>query len=419
MPVAVIADQKGHITEWPGLAAAARSGRSVYPLEKSGLIPLPGSSRLYLLPRRRAAGYNRAGRLERAPEGYSAVAAFLPPGYTAVSLAAFHRGPGAPVLPLYCYCAVSWYRGKFHVPAIRVDHDPKHDPRCFDKRKVDREIDSWLRRYPDNRLVSHHGLICVRRYGCPNAVNLFLGRWEAPVAVSGGCNAACRGCISEQPGEAAVQSPQQRIGFVPTAREIVEIAVPHLEKAPRAMISFGQGCEGEPLLQGDLIGRAIREIRRRTRRGTIHMNTNGSMPAVVEKLARDGLDSIRVSLNSARKELYSAYHRCRGYSFDDVVETLRIARAQGLWVSINYLTFPGVTDAKGEFKALSELLRKTKPDMIQWRNLNVDPDWYMDTVDEVLPPAGPTLMGIPGLMEALHRKFPKIRFGYFNPPVNR
>ena len=119
-------------------------------------------------------------------------------------------------------------------------------------KKVHREIRRWIRKFPENRLVAHHGLVCVKEYGCPNAANLFLQRWEAPVAVSGGCNAACQGCISKQ-DSTSIQSPQARIGFVPTVEEIVEIAVPHLEKAPRAMISFGQGCEGEPLLKGDLI----------------------------------------------------------------------------------------------------------------------------------------------------------------------
>ncbi len=413
LPATVIADRQGRITELPGLAAAGRSGCTVSPLDPDLLIPLPPASQLYLLPGRRAIGFDLNGNDTQAESGQVAVAAFLPPGYMAFALAAFQKERSAPRLPLFCYCAVCWHRGRFYVPALRVDHDPRHDPSRFDRRKVHRAVERWLRRHPANRLIAHHGLLCVKQYGCPNAANLFLQRWEAPVAVSGSCNAACQGCISKQSGT-AIRSPQERINFVPTVEEILEFAVPHLKQAPRAMISFGQGCEGEPLLQGDLIATAIREIRKQTRRGVIHLNTNGSLPDVVGRLADAGLDSIRISLNSARPALYTAYFRCRAYSFKDVLDSFRNARQAGLWISVNYLTFPGVTDDPSEFKAFSGLLKKTAPDMIQWRNLNIDPDWYMDTVKRACPARRPSPLGIPTLMRQIQRQFPKIRFGYFN-----
>ena len=53
------------------------------------------------------------------------------------------------------------------------------------------------------------------------------------------------------------------IKFQPTVEEIVEIARPHLE-TEEAIISFGQGCEGEPLLAWRTIAGAIREIRKET-----------------------------------------------------------------------------------------------------------------------------------------------------------
>jgi len=417
-PATVVADSKGRITNRSELTAAGRSGRAIYPIDPAQLIPLPETSRLYLLPGRRALGFNAKGTILSADHDHVAVAAFLPPGYVALSLAAFATGKTAPRLPLFCYGAVCWYRGKFHVPAFRVDRDPKHDIARFNMQKVYREIRCWIRKYPKNRLVAHHGLVCVKEYGCPNAANLFLQRWEAPIAVSGGCNAACQGCISQQDAR-SIQAPQARIGFVPAVKEIVEIAVAHLQKAPRAMISFGQGCEGEPLLKGDLIEAAIRAIRKRTNRGAIHLNTNGSMPAIVERLAAAGLDSIRISLNSARPTLYAAYYRCRGYSFNDVLQSFHIARKAGVWISINYLTFPGVTDDPAEYRAFSRLLKKTTPRMIQWRNLNIDPDWYMDTVDRACPSKRQRPMGLTTLMKHIHGQFPAIRFGYFNfpPPV--
>jgi len=415
-PTTVAADCRGWIIDLPGLAAAGRSGHTVYPLDGARLIPLPAGSELFMLPSRSAVGFAADGSMVAADGQYTAVAAFLPPGYTAFSLAAGISNKAAPRLPLYCYCAVAWYRGKFHVPALRVDADPKHDPSRWDRRTVSRQVKAWLRRYPANRLIAHHGLVCALQYGCPNAINLFLRRWEAPVAVAGRCNAACQGCISGQ-ASPAVKSPHNRINFVPTVAEIVELAVPHLEQAPRAMISFGQGCEGEPLLQGKLIEKAIREIRRQTGRGTLHMNTNGSLPKAVARLVDAGLDSIRVSLNSARKPLYTAYYNCRNYSFADVRQTLWIAGKGRLWISLNYLTFPGVTDDAAEYAAFAKLLAAVTPQMIQWRNLNIDPDWYMQTVDRVVPVRRRRIMGIPELMQKLSLDFPGIRSGYFNPPV--
>ncbi|MBU4200175.1 MAG: radical SAM protein [Verrucomicrobia bacterium] len=415
-PITVLADSQGRITDRPELYAAGRSGRDIIPINPELLIPLPAESTLYLLPGRRALGFNPKANIEPADHDHFAVAAFLPPGYVALALSAFEAAKTAPRLPLFCYCAVCWYRGRFQVPALRVDHDPKHDPSRFDMKQVRREIRRRLRQYPGNRLVAHHGLVCVNEYGCPNAANLFLQRWEAPVAVSGGCNAACQGCISKQ-DEKTIRAPQARIGFIPTVDEIVEIAVPHLKKAPRAIISFGQGCEGEPLLQGDLIESAIREIRRRTPRGAIHLNTNGSLPDMVERLAAAGLDSIRISLNSSRPALYAAYYRCRSYSFDDVLESFRIARKAGVWISVNYLTFPGVTDDPAEVNAFSKLLQAISPRMIQWRNLNIDPDWYLDTVERACPSKRVTPLGLAALMRQIRGKFPEIRFGYFNPPL--
>ena len=409
-----MADNRGRIVESPGLAAAGRSGHAVVPLESGDLIPLPANSRLFLLPGRLAVGFDAEGR-PASIAGSSAVAAFLPPGYVALCLAAFERERNAAALPLFTYGAVCWHRDRFHAPALRVDSDPKHDPSQFDPRAVAREVRRRLREQPGNRLLKHHGEVCALEYGCPNAANLFLGRWEAPVAVSGGCNAACRGCISEQE-DGGIPSPQARIPFTPTVGEIVELAVPHLERAPRAMVSFGQGCEGEPLLKGRLIETAIRAIRRRTPRGRLHLNTNGSLPRVLGRLIDAGLNSVRVSLNSAQPSLYSAYYRCRRYAFQDVRESLRIARQGGLWVSLNYLTFPGVTDRADEAGALSRLLASARPDMIQWRNLNIDPDAYMALVDRALPPRRGAGLGVREAIRKVEERFPGVRMGYFNPP---
>ena len=144
--------------------------------------------------------------------------------------------------------------------------------------------------YPHNRLVKHLMENCCNTYHCPAARNFSLGRWECPVPVSPACNANCIGCISFQPQEETIHSTQDRLTFRPTPEEIVEFTVPHLQTAPFPIISFGQGCEGEPLLMWETIREAIIEIRKHTSKGSININTNGSKPDAVKALCRSGFE---------------------------------------------------------------------------------------------------------------------------------
>jgi hypothetical protein len=88
-------------------------------------------------------------------------------------------------------------------------------------------------------------------------------------------------------------------------------------------------------------------------------------------------------------------------------------RADG-FVSLNYFMLPGFTDDPGEFAALSGLLADCRPDFIQLRNLNMDPDWYLDAIAFVA--TGPAL-GVLNWLTKLREAFPRLGFGYFNPPL--
>jgi wyosine [tRNA(Phe)-imidazoG37] synthetase (radical SAM superfamily) len=257
---------------------------------------------------------------------------------------------------------------------------------------------------------------CCQTYSCPAARNFSLGRWECPVPVSPACNANCIGCISLQPDEEPIVSTQDRLKFKPSVEEIVEFTVPHLESAPFPIISFGQGCEGEPLLMWETIRDAIGEIRKHTSKGSININTNGSSPDAVRSLCKAGLNSIRVSTNSARKEIYTAYYRPNNYIFEDIVESLKIVTAFGGWTSINYFVFPGMTDSIAEYEALRKLIKDTQLKMIQWRNFNIDPDWYLGKIG--VTDTGES-MGIKKMQQLLKEEFPSLRYGYFNPPIER
>ncbi len=209
---------------------------------------------------------------------------------------------------------------------------------------------------------------------------------------------------------------QDRLTFRPTPEEIVEFAVPHLETAPFPIISFGQGCEGEPLLMWETIRDSIIEIRKHTQKGSININTNGSKPNAVKALCEAGLNSMRLSTNSARESIYTPYYRPNNYVFADILESLKIVRGYGGWTSINYFVFPGMTDSIEEYEALRRLIKETDLCMIQWRNFNIDPDWYLAKIG--VKDTG-ECMGVKQFMELIHEEFPKVKFGYFNPSIER
>lgn len=413
MPIPLISDDKGNISFNGRLKATGMEGGRVFRLERSGLIKLPVGSKLFMLPSRLAVGYDEVAGKIIPIEASLAVAAFLAPGYTAACSAAYKPIGRPKQLPLFSYAAVSAYKGELYTPAIHIDKDKRHDCRYIDITTVRKKVLKFSKLMPKNRLIGHLRT-CALIHGCPNAQNFFLGRYEAPLPVSPSCNAACLGCISLQHGKMRLAS-QPRIRFAPTVEEVMEIALFHIENVRQPIVSFGQGCEGEPLLQDDLIAKAIALIRKETSKGTIHMNTNGSRPDALARLLDAGLDSVRISLNSARESYYRRYYKSRGYAFRDVMNSIRVSRKKGAFVSINYLTMPGFTDTVDEFKAFKRLVLAYKVDMIQWRNLNYDPLAYFEELGAWPGPA--ELLGIKTVIDSLRKACPDIRMGYFNPAL--
>jgi pyruvate-formate lyase-activating enzyme len=415
-PYILYSDGDGNIFEDTSLYACGRIGWDAMPLEKDEWIELPSGGQLYELPGRRGIGIDvNTGEMRLCEKGW-AVAAFIPPAYTGTYLAAYETMRGAETLPLFCYTAAAWYHEKFYVPAVRIENDIRQESAGFDEERIKAGVKEYLSAYKHNRLVQHLADNCCMTYHCPAARNYFMGRWECPVPSSPACNANCIGCISFQPQDESITSTQDRLQFRPTAEEIVEYTVPHLETAPFPIVSFGQGCEGEPLLMWQTIAEAISEIRKHTKKGSININTNGSDPKAVKALCKAGLDSIRVSTNSAREKTYTPYYRPNNYEFNDIIESLKVVNSFGGWTSINYFVFPGMTDSIEEYEALRRLIKKTGLKMIQWRNFNIDPDWYLGKIG--VTDTGECL-GIKQMMELIHEEFPDLKFGYFNPSMER
>jgi wyosine [tRNA(Phe)-imidazoG37] synthetase (radical SAM superfamily) len=413
------ATRSGEVRVHPTLEPVARSGWNL--VAGDHLVPLPEGTTLMHLPGRRPLGRSASSETVALDDSNAlAVAAVLPPGYLRTFLPAYVEEPDAPVLPLYGYAAVAAVDGKPHVAALRTDEWEAWDPQAPDRQRVDIAIRAARRALPDSRLL-HHLERCATEYGCLTAQNLFLRRGEGAIPVSPACNAACLGCISEQWGD--VDSPQERLNFAPTAAEIAELAGWHLSATPSPalptrgretqtnFVSFGQGCEGEALTRGAALVEATRRIRAAAPNATIHINTNGSRPDVLRRLVAAGLNSVRISIFSLDDARFRAYYRPVGYGLDQVAECADVVSKAGGQVTINLLTFPGISDALAEIDALVAFIEEHQMHQVQLRSLNVDPHWLLERIPE--PTRG---IGMYRFVQLLGERCPALQLGNFTRP---
>lgn len=422
LPYMLYADEKGNIYDHPYYRMAGFSGNDPFGITKGDIITMPRFSKLFYFPDCPPVGIDpETGQPEIVPEisvngkkqKCLAVSSFLESGYVRTHLPAADYSNKDYTLPMWGYTAVGFKNDTYHVTGFRVEYNHKWDPENYDDTLLIESIETYKKNCVDTPLVDHLTDCAVNNH-CFAAKNLFFGRWEAPLPVSRSCNASCLGCLSLQPDDMC-ESSHFRISFTPKKDEIVNIALTHIQKAEEPIVSFGQGCEGEPLTEYKLIEGSIREIREKTNLGTINLNTNGSWPDRVRKIAEAGLDSIRISLNSARKDFYNKYYRPKGYTFDDVITSIKLSREMGLYTMINYLVFPGISDQEEEIEALEELIQKTGLNFIHVKNLNIDPQLYLNSMPLTDSPA----IGMKKMTEIIRKEFAGVELGYFNQPVER
>ena len=381
--------------ELPVLASCGAGGEIYYdealePLADGGvvrqvlpgeLIPAPAGTIEMVLPGRRP--LTTIGPIAQR----QALAVALPAGYTRLLLPAYAQAPGAPTLPLFGYTFACAVGDELYVAAMKTDEDDAWEPRSFAAGELEAMLSARLRGEPQNRVLAQVAL-CSREYGCFTAQNVFLERGEAALPVSPKCNARCTGCISEQEDDTGVPAPQTRIAVEASADDLAAVALHHLERVENGIVSFGQGCEGEPLLRAATIARTIERIRALRANGTINLNTNGSLPKALERCIDSGLQAVRVSLNSFRQSTYAAYYRPQSYGLDDVLDSIRLALRRGLRVSLNLLTHPGVTDDEEEIAAATDFLSAVPVAMVHTRTLNIDPALYFAAVGRPRNPLG-------------------------------
>jgi pyruvate-formate lyase-activating enzyme len=419
----LFADDGGTVYDHPTLLAAVRSGDEVL-APPDPPLPAPAGATLCFLPGRRPVGLDpetgaqvvlrevRVGRRSIVPH---AVGATLPPGYTRTFLPAAARPPlaavsEAPILPQWAYTAAALGRRGPVVWALHTDRRTHWSVGTHSTADLPALVERTLAEStnPIYRQLAR----CALEWRCFTAQNTFYARDEGAIPSSSACNASCVGCLSETQ-EGMPPSSHERILRPPTAEEMAEVALRHLERARgRVFVSFGQGCEGEPLVRWKEILKAVRLVRRRAPDAALHANSNGSLPGAVARLADAGLRSWRFSLNSASPDLYDAWYRPRGYGLDDVVRSIRDARRRGCWVALNLLTFPGVTDREGEVERLCALVAGTGVDQVQTRPLALDPDVYA-ALARGLGGGGPAL-GVRALLRRLRAARPGLVVGNFS-----
>lgn len=373
----IFSDENGKLYEDPALGFLGRTGDVWKEPEDFELIEMPQGASLVMMPERYPVGWDVDQRkpvcLERAGAKRAVVlAALLPQGFTRTYLPAGVKPQGAKNLPLYGYTAVAGDGHKIYLCAVQTDEHRKWHPRYYNTKDLEALISERLALHPANRILKQLAH-CSLHYSCFTAQNIFYRRWEGGIPTSPKCNANCIGCISKNhPGW---QAPQNRISFLPDEREIVEVAVFHLEEAEEGIISFGQGCEGEPALRADCLSKAVKAIRGRTSRGCININTNAGYFEGIKMMVDAGLDCMRVTMLSASKEDYYRYHR-PGYDFGEIEKSIKYGVDNGVFVSLNLLTMPGYTDGEDQIERLLELKKMTGFQMVQLRNLNIDPDYF-------------------------------------------
>ncbi len=420
IPFMLYADSEGQIFEHPYFRMAGFSGEMSVEVKNEDLVKVPEFSKLFYIPDCPPIGLDPStGEFRVVPQievqgetvRCNAVAAFLEPGLVRTLLPAVDYGQKTYTLPTWAYTAVGFRDNEYWATGFSIEYNHRWDPRNYDDRELIPSIDSFQIGRPVGPLVQHL-INCATHNHCFAAKNLFLKRWEAPLPVSQQCNADCLGCLSLE-NEFSCAASHCRLDFRPSQDEIVQLAVEHLTQDPETIVSFGQGCEGEPLTEFKLIAGSIKEIRKQTRMGTINLNTNGSWPERIRWIIDNGLDSIRISLNSARPDFYRAYYRPKNYDFQDVVSSISLSANSGLYTMLNYLVFPGITDQMEEIEALSDLIKKTGVNFLHLKNLNIDPPLYLDRMPKTNSPA----LGMKRMAEMLKQEIPNLTLGYFNQPV--
>jgi pyruvate-formate lyase-activating enzyme len=406
---AVHADRGGRIlvSEFPALAFDG--GRHV---PFADAVPLPPDAVVVPIEREALAS-ERSGKPRRLGAGRLAAAALLPPGYLRAQLPAYVDATDRPDIAPRPYAALAAdENGALVVSGLQLDRDATHDASSYVRGEVAAKVAEGLRAHPGDKLVRQLAR-CAKEYSCHAAANAFFGRWECALPIAAPSNEKAPAAIApKRDGEA---EPTEVAAFHPSTDEIVRLGLAHLA-AGGTILSFGRECEGEPLLAAREVEDATTRIRAGTRVGTIHLNTNGSVPGGLRRLVGAGLDSIAVRLMAASPAAYEALHGPDGYRFPDVRASIRLAADLPIATSVLVLVLPGLFDRPSELAALIALVGDLpEGSALLLRDLHADPLRALALV----PDRANAPLGVARAVERIREELPRLRVGAFVRPLAR
>ena len=312
----VVARPDGELEVLGGFRPAARSGGTLVKLDAAATDPAARGHDAHAPARTPGAGarlQGPAGRRRGGPAPRRRGAPGRPPAHAAARVAPAAGQPAPSSL---------WLRGGGRAPRRADGRGAEHRrlrvvgaaraTRRGDLRRRDREC---ARRRCPATASSTTSPICATELRCYTAQNTFLRRYEGAL-----------------PGLAGVQRRLPRLHLAADRRPGAGAPAADAFRADRrrarrdgrrstsaaptpAIVSFGQGCEGEPLTRDDVLA----ERRRADPRASIPRRPSTSTPTAAARRSSSGsstpgCNSVRISAISFTDAVFRAYYRPVGYS---------------------------------------------------------------------------------------------------------
>jgi pyruvate formate lyase activating enzyme len=108
--------------------------------------------------------------------------------------------------------------------------------------------------------------------------------------------------------------------------------------------------------------------------------SNGNGTPEVLRYLRPYADLFKIDLKAWRPEAY----RALGGRVENVLETIRLARAMGFWVEVVTLVVPGFNDGAAELESIARFIASVSPE-IPWHVTAFRPEFHMTESPATLP----------------------------------
>ncbi len=364
LPNLLVSDGRGNFIEIPDLRMSGMGFIRPLAPDSDNLIPMPDRTQLVDLLGRNAIGYDQSLNnfvpfREYGGKRVYPVACVLNSSHLQLMRTAFSTNLDAPRLAEYNYTAVGVLNGQHYVAALPIRDNTAGNlaSTLFDR--AEKNAGELSKAFPDNQIVNYWAKNWKPEFRSTSALNFVLkrGRIVLPLNV-----------LKSNSGGDDTRKPVQ-----PSAAELVEIAIAHLEHAESPEVCFAVDVRNETTI-ADIVA----QVRRGTKSGNIEISAFGNNPSAIRSVCDLGIDRIVIRLNSLQEEYFQKLHQPNNMLFKNVMESIETAGQSPAELVLHYDVFPGLTDHPEEIHALSHALRTQQIAALRPVNLNIDPDWYVD-----------------------------------------